>query len=54
MIVGRNPRNPVIDDTVLFQPDNRRRVGPIVGTHAAEGFGAYRVAEETDEIDSCA
>jgi predicted ATPase len=34
MIVGRNPRNPVIGDTVLLRASNRRGVGTItdVGT----------------------
>lgn len=34
MIVGRNPRNPVIGDTVLFRADNRRGIGTIVDTDA--------------------
>src|SRR6476469_4869986 len=34
MIVGRNPRNPVIGDTVLLRADNRRGVGTIVDTDA--------------------
>jgi hypothetical protein len=32
MIVGRNPRNPVIGDTALLRADNRRGVGTIVDT----------------------
>jgi hypothetical protein len=34
MIVGRNPRNPVIGDTVLLRAGNRRGVGTIVDTNA--------------------
>jgi hypothetical protein len=34
MIVGRNPRNAVIGDTVLLRADNRRGVGTIVDTDA--------------------
>jgi hypothetical protein len=34
MIVGRNPRNPVIGDTVLLWADKRRGVGTIVDTDA--------------------
>ena len=34
MIVGRNPRNPVIGDTVLLRADNRRGAGTIVDTDA--------------------
>jgi hypothetical protein len=34
MIVGRNPRHPVIGDTVLLHADNRRGVGTIVDTDA--------------------
>ena len=34
MIVGRNPRIPVIGDTVLFRTDNRRGIGTIVDTNA--------------------
>jgi hypothetical protein len=34
MIVGRNPRNPVIGDTALLRADNRRGVGTIVDTDA--------------------
>ena len=34
MIVGRNPRNPVIGDTVLLRADNRHGVGTIVDTDA--------------------
>jgi hypothetical protein len=34
MIVGRNPRNAVIGDTVLQRADNRRGVGTIVDTDA--------------------
>jgi hypothetical protein len=34
MIAGRNPRNPVIGDTVLLRADNRRGVGTIVDTDA--------------------
>jgi hypothetical protein len=33
MIVGRNPRNPVIGDTVLLRAGNRRGVGTIVDTN---------------------
>jgi hypothetical protein len=34
MIVGRNPRNPVMGDTVLLRADNRRGIGIIVDTDA--------------------
>jgi hypothetical protein len=34
VIIGRNPRTPVIGDTVLFRTDNRRGVGIIVDTNA--------------------
>jgi hypothetical protein len=34
MIVGRNPRNAVIGDTVLLRADNRRGAGTIVDTAA--------------------
>jgi hypothetical protein len=39
MIVGRNPRTPVIGDTVLLRADNRHGVGVIVDTDAIR----YRV-----------
>jgi hypothetical protein len=39
MIVGRNPRTPVIGDTALLRADNRRGVGTIVDTDATR----YRV-----------
>lgn len=32
MIVGRNPRGPVVGDTVLLRADNRRGAGTIVDT----------------------
>jgi hypothetical protein len=32
MIVGRNPRHPVVGDTVLLRAFNRRGVGTIVDT----------------------
>ena len=34
MIVGRNPRTPVIGDTVLLRATNRRGIGTIVDTDA--------------------
>jgi hypothetical protein len=34
MIVGRNPRTPVVGDTVLSRVDRRRGVGIIVDTDA--------------------
>jgi hypothetical protein len=34
VIVGRNPRTPVIGDTVLLRADNRQGVGTIVDTDA--------------------
>jgi hypothetical protein len=34
MVVGRNPRNAVIGDTVLLWADKRRGVGTIVDTDA--------------------
>jgi hypothetical protein len=34
MIVGRNPRKPVVGDTVLLWADKRRGVGTIVDTDA--------------------
>lgn len=34
MIVGRNPRNAVIGDTVLLRRDSRRGVGTIVDSDA--------------------
>jgi hypothetical protein len=34
MTVGRNPRTPVIGDTVLSQSDRRRGAGIIVDTDA--------------------
>jgi hypothetical protein len=39
MIVGRNPRTPVIGDTVLSRSDRRRGGGIIVDTDAS----AYKV-----------
>jgi hypothetical protein len=39
MIVGRNPRNPVLGDTVLLRVSNRRGIGIIVDTDAIR----YRV-----------
>jgi len=40
MIVGRNPRTPVIGDTVLLRAGNRHGVGVIVDTDAIR----YRVS----------
>jgi hypothetical protein len=40
MIVGRNPRNPVIGDTVLLRAANRRGVGTIVDANAI-GYKVY-------------
>jgi hypothetical protein len=40
MIVGRNPRLPVIGDTVLSRAGNRRGVGTIVDAHAI-GYKVY-------------
>jgi hypothetical protein len=40
MIVGRNPRLPVIGDTVLSRAGNRRGVGTIVDTDAI-GYKVY-------------
>jgi hypothetical protein len=34
MIIGRNPRLPVIGDTVLLRASNRRGIGTIVDTNA--------------------
>ena len=34
MIVGRNPRNPVIGDTVLLRAEKRQGIGTIVDTDA--------------------
>jgi hypothetical protein len=34
MIIGRNPRTPVIADSVLFRADSRRGIGIIVDTSA--------------------
>jgi hypothetical protein len=43
MIVGRNPRNPVIGDTVLSRVDNRRGVGTIVDTIVDTDAIGYKV-----------
>ena len=40
MIVGRNPRLPVIGDSVLLRADNRNGVGTIVDTDAI-GYKVY-------------
>jgi hypothetical protein len=40
MIVGRNPRLPVIGDTVLLRVGERRGVGTIVDTNAI-GYKVY-------------
>jgi hypothetical protein len=40
MIVGRNPRLPVIGDTVLLRVGKRRGVGTIVDTNAI-GYKVY-------------
>jgi hypothetical protein len=40
MIVGRNPRLPVVGDTVLSRTGNRRGVGTIVDTEAI-GYKVY-------------
>jgi hypothetical protein len=43
MIVGRNPRNPVIGNTVLSRVDNRRGVGTIVDTIVDTDAIGYKV-----------
>lgn len=40
MIVGRNPRLPVIGDSVLLQASNGRGIGTIVDTNAI-GYKVY-------------
>lgn len=40
MIVGRNPRTPVIGDTVLARADHRRGTGIIVDTDSI-GYKVY-------------
>jgi len=40
MIVGRNPRQLVIGDTVLLRADNRRGFGTIVNTNPV-GYKVY-------------
>jgi len=47
MIVGRNPRNPVIGDTVLLRADNRRGVGTIVDTDAIRYKVYWRDGRDT-------
>jgi hypothetical protein len=45
MIVARNPRNPVIGDTVLLRANKRRGVGTVVDTDAIK----YRVYWRTGD-----
>src|SRR6478672_3622320 len=52
MIVGRNPRNPVIGDTVLLRADNRRGVGTIVDTDAIRDNDGHDGSEGASAHDS--
>ncbi len=47
MIVGRNPRTPVIGDTVLSQSDRRHGAGIIVDTDAIRHKVYWRDGRDT-------
>ena len=47
MIVGRNPRTPVLGDTVLSRTDHRRGTGIIVDTDAIRYKVYWRDGEGT-------
>ncbi|TMS53370.1 hypothetical protein [Mycobacterium sp. DBP42] len=47
MIVGRNPRTPVISDTVLAQSDHHRGAGIIVDTDAIRYKVYWRDGRDT-------
>jgi hypothetical protein len=47
MIVGRNPRLPVIGDTVLSRADRRRGAGTIVDTDTIRYKVYWRDGEDT-------
>ena len=47
MIVGRNPRTPVIGDTVLSQSDRRQGAGTIVDTDAIRYKVYWRDGRDT-------
>jgi hypothetical protein len=47
MIVGRNPRTPVLGDTVLSRADHRRGTGIIVDTDAIRYKVYWRDGEGT-------
>ena len=47
MIVGRNPRTPVIGDTVLSRTDHRRGTGVIVDSDAIKYKVYWRDGRDT-------